>query len=367
MAFLSIIPLPYYTPIYFNAILCIVLIAALKLAMRGYSLSDFNKKEVKTLVLFLAITIFMGLRPISGRYFGDMGLYNYMFEHYAKGGAVLKDGDELWTYFIRLSSKIMNANIFFLICALLYSAPLYIACKKWFKGHSFLVFLMVVASFSFWAYGTNGIRNGIATSFFVLAISFKNKTMIKYSLIAISYFIHGSILIPFAALLLTIFYNNPKHYLLGWLIVIPISIVLGGVFEGLFSSVGFAGDRTYYLTSDDYNDLFSKTGFRWDFLVYSASAVYAGFYFIVKRGFYDPVYVELFNIYVAANAFWILIIRTSFSNRFAYLSWFLMAFVIFYPFFKQRFFKEQQKVLAYAILAYAGFTYLMNVIIYSNG
>ena len=39
-------------------------------------------------------------------------------------------------------------------------------------------------------------------------------------------------------------------------------------------------------------------------------------------------------IYLTANAFWILVIRSSFSNRFAYLSWFLMAIIIFYPFFK---------------------------------
>lgn len=364
---LSIIPLPYYTPIYFNAIVFIVVGSVLMLATKGYTIKNFKNNEYKTLLLFLGIVVYMGLRPISGRYFGDMGLYNYMFEHYARGGAVLKEGDELWTYFIKWSSKIMTANVFFLICAFLYVTPLFIACKRWFKNNSFLVFLMVVASFSFWSYGTNGIRNGIATSFFLLAISFKNRTLIKYGLIAVSYFIHGSILIPFAGYLLTLFYNNPKHYLVGWLVVIPFSLVLGGVFEGLFSSIGFAGDRTYYLTTDEYNNLFSRTGFRWDFLLYSASAVYAGFYFIIKRGFNDAMYAQIFNIFVAANAFWILIIRTSFSNRFAYLSWFLMAIVIFYPFFKGNFFKEQQKVLAYAILAYAGFTYLMNVIFYSNG
>jgi hypothetical protein len=63
-----------------------------------------------------------------------------------------------------------------------------------------------------------------------------------------------------------------------------------------------------------------------------------------------------------ANAFWILVIRANFSNRFAYLSWFLMAVIVFYPFFKMKFFKKQNKVLAYTILGYFGFTYLMFLI-----
>jgi len=41
-----------------------------------------------------------------------------------------------------------------------------------------------------------------------------------------------------------------------------------------------------------------------------------------------------------------------------------MAIVIFYPFFKQKFFKKQQIVLAYTILVYFGFTYFMTIILY---
>jgi len=137
---------------------------------------------------------------------------------------------------------------------------------------------------------------------------------------------------------------------------------LGGIIETLVGSLGMGGERTYYLTTTAYADQFVSTGFRWDFLVYSATAIYAGYYFIVKRQFKDIFYIQLFNIYVIANAFWVLVIRASFSNRFAYLSWFLMAIIIFYPFFKQQFFVKQQKVLAYTMLGYAGFTYFMFLI-----
>ncbi len=131
-----------------------------------------------------------------------------------------------------------------------------------------------------------------------------------------------------------------------------------------FASLGFEDERVLYLTHGNIiDDDFSSTGFRWDFLIYSATAVFAGWYFIVKKGFNDKVYVTLFTTYVFANAFWILVIRANFSNRFAYLSWFMMALVIIYPFLKQELIPRQHKVLAKVMLVYVAFTFVMNVVL----
>ena len=361
MIFNSIIPLPYYTPVFYNTLLILVLFVFIKLQTKGYIIYNPKKKEYASLVLLLVITLYMGLRPISF-YFADMGMYNIEFEHYAKGGKIYKSRDLVWNVFMKLCSGIMTAKIFFLLCATLYILPLYIASKKWLGVDRYFLFLMLIASFSFWAAGTNGIRNGIATSLFILGISFIHNKYLQYLIIALSYFIHGSMIIPVAAFVLTVFYKNSKHYLAGWFVAIFLSLLLGGYWETLFSSLGFGGARLQYLTMDQFDDQFSSTGFRLDFLLYSSSAIFAGYYFIIKKKFKDPNYIQLFNIYVTANAFWILVIRASFSNRFAYLSWFLMAIIIFYPFFKKQFFKKQQKVLAYSILIYFGFTYFMFLI-----
>ena len=360
MIFNSIIPLPYYTPLFYNAVLFLVLFAFLKLQTTGYIIYNSKKKEFASTVLLILVTLYMGLRPISGRYFGDMYLYNHSFNLYGEGLNV-QNGmhDIFWNSFMKFSSSIMSAEFFFLICAGLYIIPLFIACKKWLGVDRYFLFLMLIASFSFWAYGTNGIRNGIATSLFILALSINNKKYVKYGLMAISYGVHGSMIIPIAAFTLSLFYKNTRYYLLGWLLCIPLSLIFGGVWESLFASLGYGGSRAGYLTMNNYDDQFSSIGFRWDFLLYSASAVFAGYYFIIKKNFNDKVYHQLFNMYLTANAFWILVIRASFSNRFAYLSWFLMAIIIFYPFFKEQFFKNQQKVLGYTILAYFGFTYIM--------
>ncbi len=358
------LPLEYYTSVFYNSTLILVLITCLKILTSKFTINGKSIVTFNTLGLMLMVILYMGLRPISGRYFGDMRTYSKLFEYYASGGEIIKLKDYGWHLFMQYCSGVMTAKFFFLLCAILYVMPLYKACDTWFKDNKYVVFLMFIASFSFWAYGTNGIRNGIATSLFVWAFSLNKKNVFKYGLFVLSFLFHSSLIIPLSAFILTSFYKNPKTYFKGWFISIPISLVLGSVIESFIANLGiFDDDRVEYLIQGNINnDSFAYTGFRWDFLVYSAFAVYAGYYFIIRKKFKDVFYIQLFNLYLTVNAFWILIIRANFSNRFAYLSWFLMAVVIFYPFFKQRFFKNQQKFLIYTMLGYFGFSYFMFLI-----
>jgi hypothetical protein len=357
---IDFIPAENYTQIWYSILLILVLSTYVQLRTNGNLIFNTNRKDYKTLILLFFVIFYMGLRPLN-IIFVDMTTYNSQFERYANGAELSElSVDYLWNVFMKFCSTFMTAKMFFFICVLLYVVPIYIASKKWVGANNYYLFLMVLASLSFWTYGTNGIRNGIATSFFVLAVSSTKKTYFKYGLLVVSYFIHGSLIIPLAAFVLTLFYKNPKKYLLGWLLAIPLSLLFGSFWEIFFSSFSIIGDRAIYLTQGNINnDSFAYTGFRWDFLLYSFFAIYSGYYFIVKRKFKDILYIQLFNLYVITNTLWILVIRANFSNRFAYLSWFLMAFVIFYPFLKAEFFKKQQTVLAYTILFYFGFTYLI--------
>lgn len=174
---------------------------------------------------------------------------------------------------------------------------------------------------------------------------------------------HKTLLLPIIAFALTYVYNNPKTYLKGWLFSIPASLLLGSVFITLFTSLGFGDDRlAEYLTGSIQAD----TRFRWDFLFYSAFPIFAGWYFIVKKQFNDSFYNQIFNTYLVCNAFWVLVIRANFSNRFAYLSWFLMAIIIIYPLLKKQFFNNQQLIIAKVVTAYFAFTFLMFLIYYAD-
>ena len=360
---LDFIPLPYYTLIYYYFLLVVVFLTY----ARSRSTVITEKKSIdanRSLGFFaLIVTIFyVGFRPVSGAYFGDMETYAKLFENYQMGVTNRIEKDIVFDFFIQSCAKIMSVQFFFLICNLLYVIPLWFACKKWFKEYAFYAFLALLISFSFWAYGTNGIRNGIATSFFLYALS-KDKLQYKIALVVLAVGIHKAMIIPAVALGVTYFYKNPKTYFYAWLLCIPLSLVSGGFWESLFS--GFISDeRASYLTDGNINDdVFSSTGFRWDFLLYSASAVYSAYFFIFKKNFADDKYNRLVCIYLTANAFWILVIRANFSNRFAYLSWFMMGVIIVYPFLTKIQVKNQHKVLGVVLVAYFGFTFLMNVIL----
>lgn len=342
----------------------IVLLFVLSKAYQS-NLEDLQNLKSKTVLGYFVLLFsifYMGMRPISWQHFGDMSTYAAAFEKYATGEKVDAQKDVYFEYFLEFCSKIMDVNTFFVVCAALYILPMYFISKKYFKQYWFYSLYVMVISMSFWAYGVNGIRNGIATSIFLLAISMERKIFTALLLLlAVSF--HKSMFLPIAAYLATLVNNNTKTYLKIWLLSIPVSLVLGGFWESLFKSFGFFEDErlnTYLSDSDaEVMSQFSNTGFRWDFLLYSLAGIYAGWYFIIKRGYEDKMYKHIFNTYVLANAFWILVIRASFSNRFAYLSWFLLGIVTIYPLLKLKFFPNQHIKVARILLATFAFTYLM--------
>jgi hypothetical protein len=307
--------------------------------------------------------LYVGVRPISGKYFGDMSTYYRYFLNYQQGMEVVTDQDKLFHYYMKFLSYFVGSHGFFLITMALYTFPMFLVSKRFFKVYWFYAFLMFVVSFGFFSYGTNGIRNGLATSMFLWGLYYKDKKILMGVFFILATLFHKTLLLPIIAFGLTFTHNNPKNYLKAWFLAIPLSLFLGSVFIVLFTSLGFGDDRlAAYLAGDIQTD----TRFRWDFLFYSAFPVFAGWYFIFKRKFNDPFYFQLFNTYLLCNAFWILVIKSNFSNRFAYLSWFMMALVIIYPFLKEQFFKHQQIVIAKVVTAYFMFTYLMYFIYYGS-
>lgn len=353
---IDFIQVEIYTQMYYYMLWVIVLFSFLELR-KGY-------KPIKMgVILLFFVVLYIGLRPVSGKYFGDMGIYAKFFKEYQAGRIVTTTKDAFFHHFMKYLSFYIESSTFFLICSILYVVPLYLVSKKWFKEYWFYGFLMFIASFSFWGYGTNGIRNGIAGSLFLLGIS-RDKRIWQIVWIVIAIQFHKSMILPTLGFLLAQIYNNPKIIILFWLLCIPLSLVGGSFWESFFANLGFQDERVSYLIDIDANkDEFSSTGFRWDFLLYSSTAVFSGWYFIVKKNYQDKFYYALFNTYVFANAFWILVIRANFSNRFAYLSWFMIAAVIVYPFLKNYFISNQHKVLSVILIIYFSFTFLLNVIL----
>ena len=359
---IDFVPVEFYTPLYYHILLVVVLLTFLDCQIKPFLInSKTTKFSIGGFLLFWFVLLYMGLRPING-IFTDMTIYAFIYEQIVGGEAILDSKDFLFDYYMLLCSKVMTVENFFLTCAFVYVMPLYLVCKKWFGQSWFYAFLMLVVSFSFWAYGTNGIRNGMATSVFLLAIS-QEKRWQQFLWLLIATNLHASLQLPALGFIMTWVYNKSNFFFKFWLFSIPLSLVLPGFWESLFGSM-VEDDRAAYFTDETYADSFSSFGFRWDFLFYSFTGVFAGWYYLFKKKYDNAVYLQLLNTFLFANAFWILVIRASFSNRFAYLSWFMLALVIVYPWLKKDFVMiNKSKKLAVIILAYFSFTYIMNIIL----
>ena len=318
--------------------------------------------DIMGFTLLSFICLYMGTRPISSLAFADMGTYAGIYRKIQGGQVPIVKKEYVFNYFMIFCTKVMSDRWFFFLCGLIYTLPCYLFSKKYGGSYWYFVFFMFIGSFSFWAYGTNGIRNGLATSVFILALCFYSRKVLMYSLMLLSFGVHSSVIIPITAFVVSGLYKNPKAYLYVWIAAIPLSLVGGSFWEGFFGRLGFGEDdrAADYLTKGNVNnDQFASTGFRWDFVFYSSFAVFAGWFYIFKKNIMDKFYIHLWGTYMISNAFWILIIRANFSNRFAYLSWFLMAPVIAYPLLRYKLFPHQYRAVGAVIVVYYLFTYLM--------
>lgn len=356
------IPLEFYTAVQYHVLFFIALLILVH-AMT-YNIEDQSSLlffHILGAVLLIIYTLYIGLRPVSGRFFGDMGTYNSYYKSLQEGKNITVEKDYVFNYFMMACSRIMSPQAFFLLIDMMYILPCYWFSRRYFGKYWFFGWFMFIASLSFWSFGTNGIRNGWATSIFILGLCFYNlQKVLMYACFLLSFFIHSSLLIPIAAFAVAALQKNPRLYLYVWLASIPLSLIAGSFWESLFGSLGFEDRTSGYLTNNEETlQQFSQTGFRWDFVLYSASGIVAGYYFIFKKNIKDNFYIHLLGIYAIANAFWILVIRAAFSNRFAYLSWFLLAAVIAYPMLKYKIWKDQYRILGTIIFVYFLFTYIM--------
>ncbi len=200
------IPMALYTPMFYNIMMVVAFITMFQtLTVRIGAPINFTYMKVMGYTVLLFILMYMGLRPIDG-VFIDMVSYNWTYIRYQSGMYDANMQDPMFSYFLIGCGKIMDANMFFLLCAFIYVIPLYIVSKKYFKEYWFYCFLMLVCALSFWGYGVNGIRNGMATSLFLLGLS-RDVRIIQVFWIIVAIGFHKSMMLPAMGFFITQFYN----------------------------------------------------------------------------------------------------------------------------------------------------------------
>lgn len=320
-----------------------------------------KQNNVFSIIILIISIIYIGTRPIWC--YADTYGYTYIYNAVKFGyWSELPPYEILWAAIENLCINFTNASEWLFIIASLYIIPKGIALNRIFPKHSLLAIIFLITSFLFWGYATNTIRHGVATSFAMLGISYlignKRKYIIGYLFFIFAILTHKSTLLILSSATIAMFYKKTNVYLTIWLICILLGLLFNDFFKSYFSFL-IEDEKFLYYTNMAQNKNIYDTSFRWDFIIYSAIPVALGWFIIVKKKIIDESYGLILNTYIISNSFWILINTTAYSDRFAYLSWFLFPILIIYPFCKFKLFKNQSSILGLILIIQIIFTYYM--------
>lgn len=358
-------PSIFSTTIWLNTISIFALIYAIYLCSQSdKKLISGNNMYIVSITIILISVIYIGTRPTWC--YSDTQLYTTMFNLVQSGYWSELPGVEeepLWTTIEYFCIETTDASGWLFVVALFYIICMSMAAYRWLPRHLLIAIIFLFTAMSFWGYATNGIRNGMATSIAMLGLSFfmrsKKELIIGYALLISATLTHKSCMLIIATATGALFFRNTKLNISFWLICIVLGLLFQEQFKSVFSGLIDDERMAGYLNQDVSNDIFSNTGFRWDFLLYSSLPIIIGWYITSKQKIKDKSYTFILHTYIFSNAFWVLINTAAYSNRFAYLSWFIYPIVLIYPFCKFQFIKNQSLIFGLVLIGMTAFTYIM--------
>ncbi len=360
------IPAEYYYNIYLVVVSLITIKVYLQYANRN-GLREFNPSTLDMSAggCVLLMTLFIGLRPVS-LVFADMVNYAGWYELLYEGVDFQFNWDvenKIWeNLFAWWGSMSLGYTSFFVFVATIYFGGAYLGIRKLFPNHRLTAFLVFLAAFSTFSYGTNGIKAGAATSLFIWALGYRENLKVCIPLVLLSWGFHHSMIMVVAAFVITLFVKNPKYYFWIWGFCLLMAAAHVTAFANLFAGA-ITEKGAMYLTGGFNHG--TKVGFRIDFIVYSAMPVIVGWYAIMKKKLQvSELYKKLLGLYLCLNGVWMLCMYAEFTNRIAYLSWFLYPIVLIYPFLNEQWGRNRYKKFGLVMLGHLGFTLFMNVIYY---
>lgn len=365
------IPAKYYYTIYLIFVTIITLITYFRYDKKNGNITyPLNKrKKDGTFILAILMVLYIGFRPAS-YVFVDM--MNYI-EHYHTlyEGVIFVFNREAENflfdnYLTWIGSNYLGTTFLFVSIAAIYFICTYIACKRMFPRDTLAAYLVFLAAFSTFTYGTNGIKAGAAGAIFLMAMSYRDNLKICIPLVLVSWGFHHSMIMAVVAFALTLVYKNSKIYFTAWCFCLLIAIAHITLFQELFAEIlSDSGDSGVVYLDSVNGEWGGKKGFRIDFVIYSSMPILVGYWAVYKKRLQlSKIYTCLLNLYMTLNGTWMLCMYANFTNRIAYLSWFLYPVVLIYPYLNENWGPTRYKSFSLVMLAHLGFTLFMMFIYY---
>lgn len=339
----------------------------------SYSQSRLEKSgngiSLGVFLLTLFLVLFIGNRPISGRYFVDMRMYS-MFYNNLEGSAFSFNwnvGNKLFdNYFRFLASKSVPIEFFFLSIAAIYFVGMAWTCSTLFPRDKMAALLVYLGAFSTFSYGTNGIKAGAAASLFLIALAMyvNQRKLWTVVFLLLSWGFHHSMILPVVAFVVCVFVKDPKWYFALWILSFFMAMFHITFVQTLFAGFVDEEGAEYLMGYEEHIRHDMLGGFRIDFIAYSAAPVVIGWIAIFKRQIVSREYEFLLNLYILINSVWMLCMYAEFTNRIAYLSWLMLPIVLIYPLLNEDWGENQYGTFQWVALGHLVFTLFMNYVYY---
>lgn len=322
--------------------------------------TEYKKPSAFLYILLIFLIIYLGTSTGTDRFRYDIHYQQYV------DGFRWEDSDEGYvgwnTLNYMLSRFVTSSSVFFMIISCVYVLANFWFCLKMSINYHIL-FIMVISCMGFRSYGVNTIKAGLGLSIALIAFVqyYKDKKKsIVFSLISI--LIHSSCAIPIFAFWATGFFKKIKlnYYYLVWIICVVLSVLMGDFFKNILG--GYLEDEDlagadYFLVEESHYQM----GFRYDFLIYSFIPILWGWFLRNKRKYEDERWLQLYKTYILVNSFWVLVITMNFTDRVAYLSWFLIPYITLLPLLDMNYYqvRDRKKYIQMIILLFGTFSIFM--------
>lgn len=233
---------------------------------------------------------------------------------------------------IFLSSFLMkNEILYWLFYSFFYCIAYYFVAKKYFPyQYAGYFVLCVVGCMGFVSYGSNTIRAGFGIALLLIAFCSHNR-IVKACLSIAAVSCHLTMILPVTGYLVASYIVRHSRWCdIIWMICLVITS-LTSILTDIIMLFGGLDDRIGDMANDEGVNSEYNMSFRFDFVVYSLVPAIFAKYNMKYMKEESVIYSKIYRMYVLNNAAWLLLMRIPYTDRVAYLSWFMIPFLLMYP------------------------------------
>ncbi len=341
----------------------------------GYKYTSYEANRVysgerenifPSLLLVTIMIAFIGLRPISKAFTDMVGYAEAMSTHVFENVEVTWDNNYLFTPMMAfLSSHDASPRTPIIILAFINIFSTFLAVRKFFPNDTLIALLTVFGSFVYFATAVNGIKAGCAMGLLLCSIAYRDKLLISLLFLFLSFGFHHSMQMAVGAYAVCFVFRNSKFYFGIWLFALICALMHVTEFQEWFGTMTDESGASYLLTDIEDSSFGGRTGFRYDFVLYSSVPVIVGLFAIFKKEIKSTAYSFILNMYLLLDAIWMLCMYAPYNNRIAEIPWGVLPIALIYPLLKEHWGENQYSLARTLIYGNVAFTFFMNFVYYA--